>query len=64
MSSIWAKIVIKALFCGLAWIVIVIFGVIVPCPLDEKKQFIPISLLGGLLIFVLVVIYGITRYFV
>lgn len=63
MCSIWAKIIIKAVFFVLAWAAIIL-GVMVACPHDERKEFIPISLLGGGIIFVLVIIGGISKYFV
>lgn len=62
MCSIWAKIIIKAVFFVLAWAAVVL-GVMMACPFDEKKTFIPTALICGGIIFVLVIICGISKYF-
>lgn len=63
MCSIWIKIIIKAVFFVFAWAAVVL-GIIVACPIDEKKEFIPTALINGGIMFVLAIIYGILKYFV
>lgn len=53
MSSIWVKL-FAASFGALAFIVIMIFGVIIPAPFEEgKKKIIFIVLLCGIVVFAL-----------